>query len=76
MGTILAITKSTNCAIKLIACKTTEEAKQKMKSSYEKLCQENSYDCYNTYFDEDSGYAQVVTGFEQVEFRIGELSFI
>ena len=75
MGTILAITSSTNCTIKLIDCKTTENAIAKMKSIYNKLCKEKPYDYYNTYCDEDEGYAQIVDGLEQTELRIGSLSF-
>ena len=75
MKTILAITKSTSDTIQLIACETAEEAMHKMKSTYDELCKENSYDYYNTYIDEDSGYAQIVNGLEQTEFRIGKLSF-
>ena len=75
METILAITNSTNSTIKLIVCRNTEEAINKMKNTYNKLCEENSYDHYNTYIDEESGYAQIVYGLEQTEFRIGKLSF-
>ena len=75
METILAITKSTSSVIKLIACKTKEEAIRIMKNTYDNLCSENCYDYYNTYFDEELGYAQVVYGLEQTEFRIGELTF-
>ena len=75
MKTILAITKSTSSTIKLIVCETTEEAINKMKHIYEKLCKEDSYDYYNTYIDEEIGYAQIVNGLEQTEFRIGTLSF-
>lgn len=75
METILAITNSTNSTIKLIVCRNTEEAINKMKNTYNKLCKENSYDYYNTYIDEESGYAQIVYGLEQTEFRIGKLSF-
>ena len=71
METILAITNSTNCAIKLIACRTYEEAIQKMKNTYDNLLVEKDYDFYNTFIDEDSGYAQIVSGLEQTEFRIG-----
>ena len=74
METILAITNSTSCAIKLIACKTYEEAIKLMKNTYDGLLVGNDYDFYNTFIDEDSGYAQVVSGFEQTEFRIGQLS--
>ena len=75
METILAITRSTSCALELIACKTRKEAVKHMKYAYDKFCKENSYDYYNTYIDEESGYAQIVNGLEQTEFRIGELSF-
>ena len=74
MDTILAITNSTSCAIKLIACKTYEEAVQLMKNTYNRLLCETSYDLYNTYIDEEFGYAQIVSGLEQTEFRIGNLS--
>ena len=74
MGTILAITNSTSCAIKLVACNTYEEAIKLMKNAYNNLLIGNDYDFYNTFLDEDSGYAQIVTGFEQMEFRIGNLS--
>ena len=76
METILAITNSTSCAIKLIACKTYEEALQKMKNTYDNLLIGTNYDFYNTFFDEDSGYAQIVSELEQTEFRIGKLSMI
>ena len=76
MGTILAITSSTSCAIKLIVCETIEEAICKMKCYYDKMCKENSYDYHNTYLDEEEGYAQVVNGLEQTEFRIGTLSYV
>lgn len=74
METILAITNSTSCAIKLIAYKTRNEANKHMRYLYEKLCRETNYDIHNTFFDEDSGYAQIVSGLEQTEFRIGNLS--
>ena len=76
MGIILAITNSTSCAIKLIACETVDEALTKMKITYDKLCKENTYDYDNTFFDEEEGYAQVVNGFKQTELRIGTLSFV
>jgi len=75
METILAITNSTSSAIKLIVCKSTEDAIKLMEKTYDKLCKENSYDYDNTYIDEDLGYAQVANGFELTEFRIGKLSF-
>ena len=73
MKTILAVTNSTNSAIKLIACKTYEEAMLLMKSTYDNLLIGKDYDYYNTFFDEDSGYAQIVSGLNQTEFRIGNL---
>ena len=76
METILAITSSTNCTIKLIECKTKEEAIRLMKSTYEKLCRETIYDLHNTFCDEDSGYAQIVSGLKQRELRIGKLSAV
>ena len=76
METILAITNSTSCAIKLVACKTYEEAIKLMKNTYDNLLIDIDYDFYNTYFDEDSGYAQVVSGLEQTELRIGQLSMV
>lgn len=76
METILAITNSTSCAIKLIACKTYEEAIKIMKNTYDNLLVGKDYDFYNTFFDEDSGYAQIVSELDQIEFRIGKLSII
>lgn len=73
MKTILAITNSTSCAIKLVACKTYDEAIRLMKNTYNNLLIGNDYDFYNTFIDEDSGYAQIVSGLEQTEFRIGNL---
>ena len=74
METILAITNSTSCEIKLIVCKTYDDAIYLMKNKYNNLLNGNDYDFYNTFFDEDSGYAQIVSGLEQIEFRIGKLS--
>ena len=74
MGTILAITNSTDFEIKLIVCNTYDEAIQLMENTYNNLLNGNDYDFYNTFFDEDSGYAQIVSGLEQIEFRIGKLS--
>lgn len=74
METILAITNSTSCAIRLIVCKTYDEAIRLMKDTYNNLLNGNDYDFYNTFFDEDSGYAQIVSGLEQIEFRLGKLS--
>ena len=73
METILAITNSTSCAIKLVACKTYDEAIRLMENTYNNLLIGKDYDFYNTFFDEDSGYAQIVSGLEQTEFRIGNL---
>jgi len=74
MEIILAITNSTSSTIKLIVCENTGQAIDKMKKIYNKLCKERNYDYYNTYIDEESGYAQIVNGLEQTEFRIGNLS--
>ena len=71
MEIFLAITNSTNCAIKLIACNTYEEAVELLKSTYNKILYKKEYDFNNTFLDEDSGYAQIVSGLEQTEFRIG-----
>ena len=76
MEAILAITKNTSSAIKLVACKTYEEAIKLMKNTYDSLLVGNDYDFYNTFFDEESGYAQIVSGFEQTELRIGKLSVV
>ncbi len=73
METILAITNSTSCAIRLFACKTYEEAIRTMKNTYDNLLIIYDYDICNTFFDEESGYAQIVSGLEQIEFRIGKL---
>lgn len=70
---ILAITNNANSVIKLVACKTYEEAICLMKTVYNNLLTGNDYDFYNTFLDEDSGYAQVVSGLCQTEFRIGKL---
>ena len=74
METILAITNSTNFEIKLIVCETYSDAIKLMECTYNSLINKNDYDFYNTFFDEDSGYAQIVSGLEQIEFRIGNLS--
>lgn len=74
MKTILAITSSTNCKIELIVCESIDDAIGKMKTIYEKLCSKNYYDYYNTFLDEEVGYAQIVNGLEQTEFRVGTLS--
>ena len=76
METILAITNSTSCAIKLVACKTYEEAIKLMKNTYDNLLVGKDYDFYNTFIDEDSGYAQIVSELDQIEFRIGKLSMV
>ena len=73
MRVILAITNSLNCSIKLIECDTYDKAIIKMKETYENLCFGIDYDFNNTFIDEDSGYAQIVSGLKQTEFRIGKL---
>ena len=76
MEAILAITNSFTYDIKLVACKTYDEAIKLMKNTYDNLLNENEYDFYNTYLDEDSGYAQIVSGLKQTELRIGMLSAV
>ena len=76
METILAITNSTRHGIKLIACNTYEEAVALMKNTYKNLLIGNDYDSCNTFLDEDSGYAQIVSGLEQTEFRIGTICHV
>lgn len=73
MEAILAITNSLTYDIKLVACKTYDEAIKLMKNTYENFLVGNDYDFYNTFFDPDSGYAQIVSELEQIEFRIGKL---
>lgn len=68
----LAITNSTNSKIKLINCNSQDEALNKMKVVYDKLCIGTYYDEDNSFLDEQEGYAQVVNGLEQTEIRIGE----
>ena len=75
METILAITNSVNSNIKLLAFKTKEEAINKMEAEYKSICNDSLYDYHNTYIDKDEGYAQVVKGLKQIEFRVGELQF-
>lgn len=75
MGNILIMTKNTDVKAKLINCGDESEAINIMKDMYFKLCKNKCYDYNNTYIDEDLGYAQIVSGLEQIEFRIGELSF-
>ena len=74
MKILLAITKNTDTEIKLYECESNEEAKEKMKKIYKEFCQQQDYDYYNTYIDEESGYAQITFGLEQIEFRIGEIT--
>lgn len=74
METILAITNNMDYTIKLIKCKTNSEANELMRNTYKKICEENNYDLYNTFYDEESGYAQIVSGFKLTEMRIGTLS--
>ena len=71
--TVLAITNSVNSQIKLIDCKTKEEALHKMKQLYNKKRKGKRCDINNTYLDEDECYAQVVNGLEQTEYRIGDI---
>ena len=71
---VLVITNNKNSSIKLISFKTYEEAINAMKDTYENLCFGIKYDFQNTFMDEDSGYAQVVVGLEQIELRIGKLT--
>jgi hypothetical protein len=68
---VLAITNSINTKIELISCQSFEEAINRMKIVFTKLCDRSKYDINNTYLDEDEGYAQIVNGIELVEFRIG-----
>jgi len=72
MKTILAITKNTDTEIQLYECESNERAKERMKELYKEFCHRRDYDYYNTYIDEESGYAQIVFGLEQIEFRIGQ----
>jgi len=74
LETILAITNSINTKIKLIQCKDSEDAYNKMEMIYNAKCIEGTYDGDNTYIDKDSGYAQIVDGLEQIELRIGLLT--
>lgn len=76
MGNILIVTKSTDVKAKIINCVDEIEAINTMKNMYNKICKNQSYDYNNTYIDEDLGYAQIVFGFEQIEFRISKLSFM
>lgn len=76
METILAITNSVDNGIKLIACHTKEEAIEQMEIEYRNACNSAIYDYNNTYIDKDDGYAQVVEGLKQIEFRVGKLQFV
>lgn len=71
MDIILVITKSTEIAATLIKCKSIEDAIERMKTEYDKLCRRTNFDYYNTYIDEDEGYAQVALDLGLTEFRIG-----
>ena len=73
MSVALAITSNVETEIQLIKCKSTEEALNIMKSTYRGLCNTIAYDVYNTCLDEEVKYAQIVNGFEQIEFRVGEI---
>lgn len=68
---VLAIIKNTKCDIKLIACQDIEDAKEQIETMYNQICNNSLLDYHNTYYDKDSGYAQIVSGLEQTEFRIG-----
>ena len=76
MEIVLAITSSKSYAIDLIACNTYEDAVTLMKNAYNNLLIGNGYDSCNTFLDEDSGYAQIVSGLEQTEFRIGTVCHV
>ena len=72
MKTILVITKNTDTEIQLYECESNEEAKEKIKYLYKEFCRQQDYDYHNTYINEELGYAQIVFGLEQIEFRIGQ----
>ena len=71
MEIFLAITNNKNYKINLIPCKSYNEAICLMRHTYETKLIGHEYDSHNTFIDEESGYAQIVSGFEQMEFRIG-----
>jgi hypothetical protein len=71
MEIFLTITNNKNYGINLIPCKSYGEAIRLMKDTYETKLIGREYDLNNTFLDEESGYAQIVSGFEQTEFRIG-----
>lgn len=73
MQIILAITTNVDEGIDLIAYSTKEEAIKKMETEYLNLCEKTAYDRDNTYIDKEEGYAQIVEGLKQIEFRVGEL---
>lgn len=73
MSIALAITSNVETGIQLIKCQSTEEAINIMKNTYRELCNAIPYDINNTCLDENAKYAQIVNGFEQIEFRIGEI---
>lgn len=70
---ILAIINSNDSNIKLVQCEDKEDALNKMYNIFQNFCYGRSLDYYNTYFDKDIAYAQVVDDFEQIEMRIGNL---
>ena len=71
MNIFLTVTNNKNYEINLIPCKSYDEAIRLMKHTYETKLIGQDYDLHNTFLDEESGYAQIVSGFEQMEFRIG-----
>ena len=73
MSVVLAVTSNIETKIQLIKCRSTEEAINIMKNTYRELCKIITYDINNTCLDENAKYAQIVNGFEQIEFRIGEI---
>jgi len=73
MKTVLAMTNNVNSCIKLVLCKTKDEAIKKMETEYRNLCDKIMYDYDNTYIDTEDGYAQVVEGLRQIEFRVGQI---
>lgn len=73
MCVVLAITNNTNSKMDLIECDSEDDALCKMKAFYVNLSTASQVDYYNTYFDSETKYAQIVNGFEQIELRIGVL---
>lgn len=71
--TILVVTNSKNMDMELIPCNSKEDAKNKLVSIFETLCEKNRFDVNNTFYAEEECYAQIVNGLESYELRIGEL---